>query len=843
MAETEGILPDGRGAGSSLPLPALIFAGLSTLVAVVVSGLSIYLQLKNYRKPMLQRMVVRIMVMVPIYAIASLISIFSLDAAFFIDAIRDIYEAFVIYCFFALLIQYLGGERELLILLHGRPPKPAVFPMTLWRHDVDASDPYTYLFLKRGILQYVQVKPMLAVASLVMKATGTYHEGDFRARSGYLYVSVIYNVSICLALYCLAVFWMCVNEDLKPFRPVPKFLCVKGILFFSFWQSIGVSLLVAAGLITRLGPYTDSEHISIGLTDMLICIEMPFFAAAHMYAFSYKDFTTPSPPTSSLTHSAREAQDKPAYSYVARLRIWYALRDSLGLKDLVEDTRATLRGEGLTYRSFEPSEGVMHVGVARETRIRAGLRYVRGGKGKYWLPEVVDPAGSGNAYGLAAEGSRAQRQAAPGNATAHRWLGKLVGQTRHESEEAIAPLLAGEAEDVVHDAPDMRYRDYDHGLPLPPDEDEDDGEDGYGLEFAPPSDADEELFRDARRFVFGDYLYPVVDVSSEEARRAMWEAEVRVVQDVMPVKASIRKAAGGGYGATGATSARPGARSSPRRRYEDEDEGFGSEPEDRVVDFEEGLPPPGLRLNWTRTKGARPVSRTGSGSGSASGGSRNASSSNLLSPPAPPHASSSSHPRVRASSAASASQPKSKPPSQAPSPSAARSDAWHNSPALGAHDHVRSTSSSSHPSARPSPRIHTSSGARTPLVQDDAVDLIVPDSDAASPPPPALRRPSHSPDARSPPAGLRRVWHDEQRAERASAGPFVIDDGVGDNNDARVREEDKDEEMLLDRSPAHRPQTEFEGVEGRVVREQMPPSQVQAGAYTFVDTNEENPWA
>ena len=37
-------------------------------------------------------MVVRIMVMVPLYAISSLISLFSLEAAFVIDAFRDIYE-------------------------------------------------------------------------------------------------------------------------------------------------------------------------------------------------------------------------------------------------------------------------------------------------------------------------------------------------------------------------------------------------------------------------------------------------------------------------------------------------------------------------------------------------------------------------------------------------------------------------------------------------------------------------------------------------------------------------------------------------------------------------------
>lgn len=37
-------------------------------------------------------MVIRIMLMIPIYAISSLIALFSLEAAFFIDVIRDIYE-------------------------------------------------------------------------------------------------------------------------------------------------------------------------------------------------------------------------------------------------------------------------------------------------------------------------------------------------------------------------------------------------------------------------------------------------------------------------------------------------------------------------------------------------------------------------------------------------------------------------------------------------------------------------------------------------------------------------------------------------------------------------------
>lgn len=41
----------------------------------------------------------------------------------------------------------------MLILLHGRPPKDAVFPFTLLRRELDLSDPYVFLFMKRGILR------------------------------------------------------------------------------------------------------------------------------------------------------------------------------------------------------------------------------------------------------------------------------------------------------------------------------------------------------------------------------------------------------------------------------------------------------------------------------------------------------------------------------------------------------------------------------------------------------------------------------------------------------------------------------------------------------------------
>ncbi|KIK63485.1 hypothetical protein GYMLUDRAFT_57673 [Collybiopsis luxurians FD-317 M1] len=592
----------GDGAGSRLPLAVLILAGLSTLFAVVISATSIFLQLKNYRKPYLQRMVVRIMVMVPIYAISSFISLFSLEAAFFIDAVRDIYEAFVIYCFFVLLLSYLGGERSLLILLHGRPPKAPPFPFNFFKREIDVSDPYTFLFLKRGILQYVQVKPILAIATMILKACGKFNEGDLRARSGYLYVSIVYNVSICLSLYCLAMFWLCVHDDLKPFRPMPKFLCVKGILFFSFWQSIAVSIFVAAGLIKKLGPYTDSESISLGLTDTLICVEMPFFAIAHMFAFSHTDFID---------------RDK---AFIGRMPISYAFKDAFGVKDVIEDTKATLRGERMDYREFEPSEGFMHQGLGRERRIRAGLRYSKGGKRKYWLPtfSAAEPPGS------------VERGV-------NRIVQKVAG--RDQGEEIHAPLLQGEEEDVVHLAPDMTdtsdelvdlWSSSRVGV-----------EEGFELPFGDLDEDDEQLYAHCKRYLFGDYNYPCIDASTEHARALIWDEEERILRDehgawFSPIRGSKGRISiqqrqdGGGYGAVGTTSNRnhqhhhhhQGGNESGSGSYFD-----GNIREQRVIDMdterEERKVSGAVKMQWAPRKVAKgPVvsasSSTSSGSGSSS---------------------------------------------------------------------------------------------------------------------------------------------------------------------------------------------------------------------------------
>lgn len=308
--------------------------------------------------------------MVPIYAASSWASVVSLRAAFYLDPLRDIYEAFTIYTFLQLLVNFLGGERSLIIMMHGRPPVSHPWPLSLYFNKVDISDPYTFVAIKRGILQYAYLKPVLAVATIILKLTNTYKEGYIDYDSGYLWSGIIYNISITLSLYALAMFWVCMHGDLKPFRPMPKFLCIKLIIFASYWQGFFLSILQFLGGIPSDVPGYSSDNLAAAIQDAVICFEMPLFAIGHWYAFSWHDYADE-------TISA------------ARMPVKFAFRDAVGLRDLIEDTKETFRGKHYDYRAFDSGDHVIahEESGSRVARMMDGMRYSRGGKGKYWIPK------------------------------------------------------------------------------------------------------------------------------------------------------------------------------------------------------------------------------------------------------------------------------------------------------------------------------------------------------------------------------------------------------------------------------------------------------------------------
>lgn len=77
---------------------------------------------------------------------------------------------------------------------------------------------------------------LLLIFFVNQQARGLYHDGDWSPDGGYIYITIVYNFSVSLALYGLFLFLGATREMLKPFDPVLKFFTVKSVIFLSFWQ-------------------------------------------------------------------------------------------------------------------------------------------------------------------------------------------------------------------------------------------------------------------------------------------------------------------------------------------------------------------------------------------------------------------------------------------------------------------------------------------------------------------------------------------------------------------------------------------------------------------------------
>ncbi|KAL8256568.1 hypothetical protein R6Q59_031635 [Mikania micrantha] len=80
------------------------------LVALILSMYLIFEHLSSYNQPEEQKFLIGLILMVPVYALESFLSLLDSDAAFNYEIIRDCYEAFALYCFERYLIACLGGE-------------------------------------------------------------------------------------------------------------------------------------------------------------------------------------------------------------------------------------------------------------------------------------------------------------------------------------------------------------------------------------------------------------------------------------------------------------------------------------------------------------------------------------------------------------------------------------------------------------------------------------------------------------------------------------------------------------------------------------------------------------
>lgn len=93
-----------------------------------------------------------------------------------------------------------------------------------------------YCSLVSALIKLRMTSPFYVPVYLAPTFLGNTPQGDFSPTCSWLYLSFVVNISVCYAFYCLGMFYYVLKQPLKPYDPVPKFLCIKAVLFLSFWQ-------------------------------------------------------------------------------------------------------------------------------------------------------------------------------------------------------------------------------------------------------------------------------------------------------------------------------------------------------------------------------------------------------------------------------------------------------------------------------------------------------------------------------------------------------------------------------------------------------------------------------
>ncbi|KAL6061781.1 DUF300-domain-containing protein [Balamuthia mandrillaris] len=304
---------------------AWIVAGVCALSAFFLSVYLILQHLFHYTQPVLQKYIVRILFMVPIYAVDSWLSLRFASYALYFDLVRDCYEAYVLYMFFNLLVAFINTydeeaaqlQREQLLAEEEveQSSRSSSFYGGYQRFGLDveatsylreerlfsrqseadvnleseervirvleqkplATHPWPLCCLpkfkpgrsflrwsKRLILQFVLVKPATGLVAAILAPLHLYGEGEFVPDRAYLWVTIIDNI----------------------------------IIMFAFWQGVTIAALAFFGVLHDIGKWGwSTNEVTTSLQDFLITCEMFAVAIAHHYAFSYRPYINPDNPT------------------------------------------------------------------------------------------------------------------------------------------------------------------------------------------------------------------------------------------------------------------------------------------------------------------------------------------------------------------------------------------------------------------------------------------------------------------------------------------------------------------------------------------------------------------
>ncbi|KAK7053302.1 hypothetical protein VNI00_003928 [Paramarasmius palmivorus] len=251
------------------------------------------------------------------------------------------YEAVTLSAFLLLLIEYVAAtasSRDAKNALARKDKRKLPMPWSVLQYVIIRPGKHASKLLYVPPITLARIAA--SIAGIICEKLGVLCEAaGFDAHWANVYLEAIDFVSISVALYGLLLFYGLTKEELAGRRPLAKFLAIKLIVMFTFYQSFVFSAL--EGRVIHATQYWTESNISNGLNALAICIEMIFFSILMWWAYNVREYKIPGQaPTS----------------------IWKPLWDSVNYSDFAMEIWGSLKFFVDYYRGVPTAHGHGHLG-------------------------------------------------------------------------------------------------------------------------------------------------------------------------------------------------------------------------------------------------------------------------------------------------------------------------------------------------------------------------------------------------------------------------------------------------------------------------------------------------
>jgi hypothetical protein len=292
---------------------SLIFTtGCLSLIICMLCLFQFITHLRHWRRPSLQKCYLRIILVAPIYACFSWFAVLSSRNSGVFDLCRSVYETYVLYTFFALIILAAGGEKAAIRFWTKQvdskvdefgcvlcPPcrSKGLFSCGLFSY----SSPERALSVWKACLwQFIFIKPTCAIFTAICEHRHVAIYTD-------PYVKPVALISVTVAMCGLLNVYVSLRNHraIKVLSAAGKFMVIKFAIFLTVWQEVVFHVLVGRGVIHS--PYcylvgkksthcldltgfaTPSAQRGVRTVATLIIFEMFALSFAMLFFFTYAD--------------------------------------------------------------------------------------------------------------------------------------------------------------------------------------------------------------------------------------------------------------------------------------------------------------------------------------------------------------------------------------------------------------------------------------------------------------------------------------------------------------------------------------------------------------------------